>query len=218
MSIELRVLCEGQTEQGFVTQVLSPHLSPFRVFPRAEPLAAGRFGGVSFDFLRKAIKQDVGRSRNHQYVTTMVDLYGIGRFPGAAKVAGESAVQRALRIEARMAEALPNNRFIPYIQVHEFEALVFVDLDQLPTQFPDGDADDAPEALKQEVGNTPPEEINDGQMTAPSKRLIQEVPAYKHLKSIAGPAIAARIGLTMLRNRCHHFNEWVTRLEQLADI
>ena len=55
-------------------------------------------------------------------------------------------------------------------------------------------------------------------MTAPSKRLIQEVPAYKHLKSIAGPAIAARIGLTVLRNRCPHFNEWVTRLEQLADI
>jgi hypothetical protein len=217
VSIELRVLCEGPTEQGFVTQVLAPHLRPFEVFPRAEPLAAGHFGGVSFDFLRKAIKQDVGRSRNHQYVTTMVDLYGIGRYPGAERVAGESAVQRALRIEAQMAEALPNNRFIPYIQVHEFEALVFVDLDQLPTQFPDGDADDAPTALKQEVGNTPPEEINDGQATAPSKRLIREVPAYKYLKSIAGPAIAARIGLATLRNGCPHFNEWVARLEHLAD-
>lgn len=217
MTIELRVLCEGQTEQGFVTQVLAPHLRAFQVFPKAEPLAAGRFGGVSFDFLRKAIKQDVGRSRNHQYVTTMVDLYGIGKFPGAEKIAGESAVQRALRIEAEMATALPNSRFIPYIQVHEFEAIVFVDLDQLPPQFPDGDAADAPARLRQDVGHTPPEDINDGEMTAPSKRLIREVPAYRHLKSVAGPAIASSIGVAALRAACPHLHAWISRLESLAN-
>lgn len=218
MSIELRVLCEGFTEQGFVTQVLAPHLRSFDVFPKAEPLARGRSGGVSFQFLRDAIKRDVGRSRQHQYVTTMIDLYGIGQYPGAEKNPGESSLQRARRIEAGMSEALTNNRFIPYIQVHEFEALVFVDLDQLPTQFPDGDADGAPDRLRREVGQTGPEEIDDGQATAPSKRLIREVPAYKYLKPVAGPAIAARIGLPGLRAACPHLDAWISRLETLSAV
>ena len=115
-------------------------------------------------------------------------------------------VERVARIETNMATDLPNERFIPYVQAHEFEALVFVDLDALPPQFPDGEADQAPDRLKQEVGATAPEEINDGKLTAPSKRLIREIPAYEHMKSIAGPAIAAHIGLEKLRAACPHFD------------
>ena len=216
MSIELRVLCEGATEQGFVTQVLGPHLRAFDVYPQAESLARGRSGVVSFKILYEAIKRDVGRSRNHQYVTTMIDLYGLTQYPGVERQPGESVLDRVTRIETNMATALPNDRFIPYIQVHEFEALVFVDLDALLPQFPDGEADAVAAHLKQQVGNAAPEEINDGKLTAPSKRLIGEIPAYRYMKSIAGPAIAARIGLPALRAVCPHFNAWVARLEGLA--
>jgi len=217
VSIELRVLCEGATEQGFVTQVLASHLRAFDIFPRAERLAKGRSGVVPFAILYEAIKRDVGRSRNHQYVTTMIDLYALSKYPGVEKKAGESVLERVARIEAGMSEALPNDRFIPYIQVHEFEALVFVDLEILPSQFPDGEADGAPARLRQQIGETAPEEINDGQMTAPSKRLIREIPAYEHLKSVVGPAIAARIGLAKLRASCPHLDAWITRLEGLAN-
>jgi hypothetical protein len=168
--------------------------------------------------LYDAIKRDVGRSREHQYVTTMVDLYGLGQYPGAEKVPGEKVLTRVGRIESRMAEALPNTRFIPYIQVHEFEAFVFVDLDVLPSQFPDGEADGAASRLQQSVGSTPPEDIDDGEHTAPSKRLIREIPAYQGMKAIAGPAIAARVGLQRLRDACPHFDQWVGRLERLADM
>lgn len=215
-SVELRILCEGQTEQNFVTQVLAPYLRAFRVFPTAEPLSRGGFGTVSFQTLYDAIKRDVGRSRDHQYVTTMFDLYGLSDFPGVTRQAGESTAARVARIEQLMSEALPNERFVPYIQVHEFEAFVFVDLDELPSQFPDGEADGAPARLREAVGATPPEEINDGVLTAPSKRVIQEVPAYQYMKTIAGPAITKRIGLAKLRDACPHFRQWVARLEQLA--
>lgn len=47
-SISLRVLCEGQTEQGFVGRVLAPHLAGFRVFARSELLVPGGAGVVSF--------------------------------------------------------------------------------------------------------------------------------------------------------------------------
>ena len=216
MSIELRVLCEGTTEQGFVTQVLAPHLRQFRVFPRPEPLARGLSGAVSFKTLYDAIKRDVGRSRDHQYVTTMIDLYGLAQYPGVEKEADEAVVDRVARIESSMSRALPNERFIPYIQVHEFEALVFVDLDVLPSQFPDGEAAGAAGRLRQQVGAIAPEDINDAPLTAPSKRLTREIPSYRHLKSIVGPAITARIGLSRLRNACPHFDAWITRLERMA--
>lgn len=215
MTIELRVLCEGHTEQGFITQVLAPHLREFGVYPRAEPLARGHYGSVSFDSLYSWIKRDVGRSKRNQYVTTMVDLYALRDFPGGQRQASETGRQYAERIEAGMAERLNNERFVPYIQVHEFEAMVFVDLDTLLEQFPDGEAAGAPAELRAQVGKIMPEDVNDGPTTAPSKRLIQAVPLYRSLKAIAGPAIAASIGLPRIRYSCPHLDEWVSKLENL---
>lgn len=217
MDITLRVLCEGQTEQHFVNQVLGPHLEFFSVF--AKPiLLRGREGGIlPWKLLRRSIKNEVGRSRGHEYATTMLDLYGLGKYPGTKKVEGESVADRVQRIENEMSKSLPSKQFIPYIQVHEFEALVLVDVDKLPPLFPDGEADKAPEVLRKSLDGIPPEEINDGESTAPSKRLIQAVPAYKFTKSRVGPLVTKRIGLPRLREACSHFNAWVTRLETLGE-
>lgn len=213
-TVELRILCEGLTESEFVSSVLKPHLAQFRVYARPERLSLESFGIVPFDKLRRAIKEDVGRSKSHQYVTTMIDLYKIGRYPGAEKVEGESPYKRVSRIETEMASGLPNDRFVPYVQLHEFEALVFVDLKQLLPQFPDEEAKDAPKKLRHAVGDTPPELINDKR--PPGKRLISAIPAYGPQKAIAGPAIAREIGLPKLRAACPHFNEWLVRLEGIA--
>lgn len=216
-SITLRVLCEGLTERNFITQVLAPYLKLRDVFATPEPLCRGNYGIVPYARMRTAIKTDLGRSREHLYVTTMIDLYKIGDYPGAEKEPGESVMDRVNRIESGMAEALPNPRFIPYVQVHEFEALVFVDLDRLVKPFPDGEADGAAERLVPEIGSLSPEEIDDGEQTAPSKRLIRQVPAYASLKPVAGPLIVQEIGLSNLRSACPHFSEWVSKLERLSD-
>jgi hypothetical protein len=146
----------------------------------------------------------------------MIDLYRLGQYPGAEKSLLESPYERVRRIEAEMAIGLPNARFVPYVQVHEFEAFIFVDLDRLPEQFPDGEADHAPARLRSAVGDTAPELVNDGDQTAPSKRIVAEVPVYLNLKDVAGPQIAAAIGLPALRSTCPHFNDWVTTLESLS--
>ena len=67
------------------------------------------------------------------------------------------------------------------------------------------------------IGSLSPEEIDDGEQTAPSKRLIREVPAYYSLKPVAGPLIVAEIGLPNLRSACPHFDEWVSTLERLSE-
>ena len=60
-----------------------------------------------------------------------------------------------------------------------------------------------------------PEEINQGTKTAPSKSILQELPRYQSLKVIAGVQIAQEIGITAMRQKCPHFNDWITRLESI---
>lgn len=214
MTIELKVLCEGPTESNFVSLVLGPHLAAFQVFPKAAQLTPKGYGIVSFDTLRKGVQNEIGRLKGHQYVTTMVDLYGLRDFPGNRP--GERDVyQRVKAIERAMAEEFKNSNVIPYVQLHEFETLVYVDLEQLNNQYPDGSAKKAVETLQAEVGALQPELINDGPETAPSKRLLKVLPAYR--KVVDGPAIAQSIGIQRLRAACPHFGQWLTRLEQLAD-
>lgn len=58
--------------------------------------------------------------------------------------------------------------------------------------------------------------IDDGRTTAPSKRIIQKIPIYQGAKTSAAPLIAEKIGLTKIREKCPHFDEWMTRLEGLT--
>ena len=57
--------------------------------------------------------------------------------------------------------------------------------------------------------------INDGDNTAPSKRIIGEIPEYEKMKPSAAPIVAEKIGLPTLRLQCKHFDEWLCRLEML---
>jgi len=213
MTVELKILCEGATENTFVQMVLAPHLKPFGVYSRPLPLCHGNYGVVAFGRLRNAVQSEVGRLKPHQYVTTMIDLYGMRNFPGDPP--GKSDVyQRVRSIEAAMATEFNNPQVIPYIQVHEFEALVFTDLKFLEGQYPDGNVAKAVEQLRADVGDLAPELINDGPNTAPSKRLQRYLGEYN--KVVDGPAIAGKIGLARLRLACPHFDAWLSRLESLA--
>jgi len=78
------------------------------------------------------------------------------------------------------------------------------------------DCEKAIEALKAIANSVPSiEHIDDGPQTAPSKRIIQQLPAYAGLKSSAGPDIAEIIGVRAIRGKCPHFDRWITRLENL---
>ena len=66
------------------------------------------------------------------------------------------------------------------------------------------------------VGDQNPELINDGHDTAPSKRILEQIPAYK--KATAGVTVTEKTGLSTLRAKCKHFHEWLSCLEQLAGV
>lgn len=211
--VTLTILCEGATEKNFVVLTLAPHLKNFNVF--AKPVNLG--GTQNLKGLHIQINSSLRSRRDHEYITTMLDLYGLGKLPGNTPKPGETARKRVERIENSLFEEFPYPNFVPYIQLHEFEALVLVDIDKILTAFPDGEVDRGIIALKASVGTTEPEMVNEHPDSAPSKRIISAIPLYKGVKSSASPEIVKEIGLVRIRKSCPNFNSWVTRLESLGE-
>ena len=59
--------------------------------------------------------------------------------------------------------------------------------------------------------------IDDGENTAPSKRIIAEIAEYAGNKAISGPLVAGKIGMTVLCERCRHFAEWIEGIVRLGN-
>ena len=147
----------------------------------------------------------------------MFDLYRLpNEFPGYTQSRHiKEPYQKVELLELAFAQEIQKQRFIPYIHLHEFEALLFADVRPFDWEFL------SHESQIQELHKiidtfSNPELINEGESTAPSKRIIKLISEYESRKSSAGPAIAKAIGLERLREKCSHFNQWLTRLEQLS--
>jgi hypothetical protein len=145
-------------------------------------------------FLRQEKGSDV-------YFTTMIDLYALPvDFPGMddAEELRHVAYDRVSKLEEHFAEDIDDphgqpSRFIPYIQLHEFEAILLCRPEAFASFF--GECRQQIERLKANIKDTPPELIDDGQHTAPSKRIVEQFPDYGGAKSAAGPRIADEIGI-----------------------
>lgn len=214
----LYLLVEGQTEETFVRELLTPHYARMDLFitPIIVRTSPGHKGGVTSYGKVKSQLTRLCRQDSEASVSTLMDLYALpGDFPGksdAAYPAQGSGRQKAEFIEVRLAQDVNEPNFIPHLMVHEFEAMPFAG----PERF--GNWTDSPEVIQGMVAiaqaHTTPEDINDSPLTAPSKRILGLMPRYE--KTFHGPLIAAEIGLDALRHSCPHFNAWLMRLEQLA--
>jgi len=101
-------------------------------------------------------------------------------------------------------------RYIPYVQLHEFEALLFSDISVIEDNFESGDFKDYDYLLETDKAFSNPENINDGKTTSPSKRLNRIIGDYS--KVVYGSLLAQEIGLDKIRERCPRFNNWIERL------
>lgn len=206
--IRLAISVEGQTEEAFVKNVLAEHLRPMNVEPT--PILLGRargfHGGGHVNVERLAYDMTHLR-RSFDAVTSLVDLYG---FAGRGdRTVEELEDQLAREIGEDVADQMP---VIPYVQKHEFEALLFSDV----TAFSAAQASASSVAQLRQIRSqfSTPEEIDDGPDTAPSRRIAGVISHYGKL--LHGPLVAMEIGLRKIRMECPRFDRWVTRLEKLA--
>ena len=223
--IRLHFIVEGQTEETFVNQVLKPYLGDRYVWADARCVLTSRRGGVkyrggfrNYAQPRRDILSWLREDQNDDArFTTAFDVYRLpSDFPGYGDVQAAGDPYEKVRIlEAALRDDIGDWRFIPYLQLHEFETLLLSEPDQLAAHFTDGQAGiQNLVAVAGQIAN--PELINDGPDTAPSKRIIAEIPEYAGMKPSAGPIVAGKIGLAHLRLRCRHFGEWIDQLEGLA--
>ena len=213
----LIVVCEGPTEKEFCQDILYPHFQQFGIVIEAPIIKHSSGGIVPWWILKRQLEKHL--SEGNVTVTTFIDYYGIKdehAFPkmDVAKNAHHH-IDRVRILEQAMCDDLPDecrHRFIPHLQLHEFESLLFSDVDVFVRNFADYEFDlQELKKVKAEFPN--PEDINNSPKTAPSKRLENAVPGYQ--KVLYGNCIAMDIGLNKIRQSCPHFNEWINALEKI---
>lgn len=220
--IRIHVICEGQTEELFVNEVLSRAVAKKNIFLHPSLIGKPGHKGGNFKYerlLRDAKNRLLGDTE--AYCTTFFDFYGLPEdFPGKAEAESESDFSgKADRLLSILIERLRYDigseavrRFIPYVQMYEFEGLLFSEPEKLASGL---GRDDLTKSFSEIRGKFPtPEAINNSQMTAPSKRILRLMPNYE--KPINGSLAALEIGIEAMRRECSRFNQWVIKLEDLA--
>lgn len=220
----INITAEGQTEEQFAKRYLSNFLVHLnltvdarRVRTSRDKKKTYRGGLLDYQKAKKDIDEWLKEDNNSNvYFTTMFDLYALPNdFPGfqeAQKITDPYAKVEFL--EEAMREDINDFRFIPYIQLHEFEALVLSNPSNLVGEYLDREKEikKLNELLAQHDYNS--ELINGGKETAPSKRILKLIPEYD--KVTIGSILASFDGIDVLRTKCKHFNDWLTKLESLT--
>ena len=216
------VVVEGQTERAFVRNVLAPALANSGVYVTARELGVpGHKGGrVSLVRVEKDVSNLLRQDRG-VWCSTMLDFYGLSseffELPNATVHAKAPVHEKALAVECALSGYMQSRhdirpgRFLPYIQMHEFEGLLFASPADMAKH-----TDPTLESDFQMIANEfdSPEEIDQGNETHPSRRIQRLYPRYK--KELHGPLIAQEAGLDLLMKKCEHFRHWVDSLKAIA--
>ena len=228
--IILHIVCEGQTEESFVKKVLQPYLRSYGIVAKPILVTTNRSkraqgGIVNFSHVERDIQDTLklwsSNNYEHHVVTTFIDYYALPndfpRFSEAQKYF--EPYQRVECLEQALGERIHSSRFLPYIQLHEFETLVLCGYQYLAAYYPD--CKGLEEKLKNEfTSQENPEFIDGGTTTAPSKRilrLLESTYKKKYNKPFMGAYVTAQVGIERLRELCFHFNQWVAQIITLSD-
>lgn len=217
---EIYFLVEGQTEELFISQVLAPWMEPYFIFCQPVVLATSKSrsgkkfkGGIAnYDKCKNEILRLL--ENKNALVTTMFDFYGLpADFPGYATAKKKKDyLNIAKYLEEQLFADINNRNFLPYIQMHEFEALLYSSktgfIEYL--QF-NPEKHKAFDKIFTQFRN--PEEINDNPATAPSKRILAAFPDYN--KKSDGVLISSHITLSVIMKKCPHFRQWIEQIINL---
>jgi len=193
----IAISVEGLTELYFVEQILQPYFNPKGIY--FFPVNIG--GNVSVD---KAISNINRLASNHDFVTSLYDFYGF-------KKRGDKTIEQLLSELKAKVKPEYADKFIPYIQLYEFEALLFSSPEKLATGL--GDSSKSEELRKIVEKADGAENINDGFDTCPSRRIEKHFPAFDKL--LHAPTICKDIGIDVIKQNCPRFASWIAELEAL---
>lgn len=215
----LIIIGEGQTEQEFCNDILSPYFASKDIYIQNPMIKKSNGGIVAWEYLKKEIEIYLKHDTS-VYVTLLIDYYGLYEkfeYPGwydSLTIVDKN--ERMTFLEKEMLDDIDQsyrNRFIPYIQVHEFEGLLFCNKEVFDESF---DADEFLdyEFLDETINSfANPEMINNSKETAPSKRLEKIIAGYN--KTVHGPLLTEEIGISNIMAKCPRFKFWIETLSKI---
>jgi hypothetical protein len=224
MTYRIYAIVEGQTEQAAFREVITPYLAnrgiSFSSVLVGKPSKKG--GNCCWARVLANICKLL-RQENETYITTFFDYYALPNDWLNWQKSKEATLytEKAEILEKGMKQSLLEKmptlnpaRFIPYIQMYEFEALLFSDTEVMEKVL-NVEGKHLQKIVDDFGGNC--ETINDSPVTAPSKRLGQIVPSYKKGSSTNahGWQIIKQIGIEKIRKKCQRFNAWLKQLENI---
>ena len=205
-------IVEGDSEQRFINEHLVSYLA--LKFPgvsmHAQKITTNRKknvkgGNVNYELLKNEIRRTY--AQGGVLITTFMDFFRLPTdFPGYTQdVKQISQIEDAIRVDCN--SIIPPSSFLPYIQKHEFETLLFANSAGFSKVV---DAVEMNEILKVLKKFSTPEDINGSPETAPSKRLLS---IFKYKKVADSALVMKDVDIDALRKQCPKFDAWVSRLE-----
>lgn len=210
----LIIIVEGQTEEEFVNETIRPWMAAHGIHDvRAIKIRTSRTGkGGNANYLHfKSTTTLLLKQEKNILVTSLIDYFRLpNEFPGFVTAMKQSTVENRVAIlETELGKDINSPHFVPYIQLHEFEALLFTKsagFKVIPSLTPKALTEI--EAIITKYPN--PEYINDHPDTAPSKRIKNIIPNYN--KVLFGNFIVLENGLSAILEKCPRFKNWLENL------
>ncbi len=223
--IRLNIVVEGQTEEEFVNEVLCDELATFDIFTSARRVQTSRKKGIKhsgggvnrsceklIQDLMRWINED--KQANARF-SMMIDYYGLATDCIEQQLSMvDKTKTHLMQLEDAFATRINDRRFIPYLQYHEFEGLLFTDPDCFLTAYPRLEAEKIQALHNIRAQFATPEEINNSPETAPSKRIMAIIHGYDKIAD--GNLIALEIGFQRLYAENPHFAAWIDQIKTSA--
>jgi hypothetical protein len=214
----LLIVVEGDTEKEFVDKVLKPYFQSRGIYDVNSFKIKHTKGGLTkYQHLKTDLLNCV--YENNVLITTLIDFYALPsdfpNFKNALAIPNKSDKLTYLENEiVKDIETEKGQKFpflLPYIQLHEFEALVFSSIEAIKSLYSSEDANF--KGIQSVIAKYPnPEDINDGPKTAPSKRLINDQLIRGYDKVNDGIMIIEEAGMEVILEKCPRFKSWIEKL------
>lgn len=163
-------------------------------------------GNISYELFLNEL--DLIYAQGNVMVTTLMDFFRIpNNYPNAITADPE-------KIEEGMLQDRSSFRnYIPYIQMHEFEALFFSDINNLYLFI---DSEEKEIAIQNIINEYPdPESINTHPNRYPAKRL-KDILGYN--KGADAELIIESCSMESIINKCSRFGQWIGKILNLYNI
>jgi len=214
------IVVEGPTEKEFVDECLKPYwiekYGLYDVHVRILGVPGKKGGDVRIARLQKDVELLL-KQRSDAFVTTLVDYYGIRTdIPDYQACQALPTIDERIEcLEKGLYTLIDSKQFIPYLQKHEFETLLFASGNSLAKYLtPKSCA--AIEKMNKDLGGA--ENINTA--NPPSYRLAEIISGnepFRYRKVAYGSTLALEIGLPTILHECPRFAAWVERIGKLAN-